>query len=231
MNRGFALTIGLLAALAPAMAQAQTNIDQGKSASQSFRQRLRRMPQIRRVRCAKGKSAAAVAEFLREHYTTGRDQAASLAAYVAGGRDTVASPRRARSRRPSVLKNRPRRKARPLTPSRDGRARRRQAEGRSDPQRIDFMNPIARPEPPQRTGEPRRAIAARSRHACGGAARTCRGCPRAGQRSAPEPARPSRRRSSGGHPSFRADAHRRRAGWKPRPANPATPVPRDNIPD
>ena len=36
MNRGFALTIGFLAVLAPAMAHAQTNIDQGKPASQLF---------------------------------------------------------------------------------------------------------------------------------------------------------------------------------------------------
>ena len=36
MTRGFAPTIGLLAALAPAMAHAQTNLDQGKSASQIF---------------------------------------------------------------------------------------------------------------------------------------------------------------------------------------------------
>jgi hypothetical protein len=33
---GFMPTIGLLAALAPAMAHAQTNLDQGKSASQIF---------------------------------------------------------------------------------------------------------------------------------------------------------------------------------------------------
>ena len=45
MNRGFALTIGFLAVLAPAMAHAQTNIDQGKSASQIVRQCLRGMPQ------------------------------------------------------------------------------------------------------------------------------------------------------------------------------------------
>jgi len=36
VNRGFALTIGFVAALVPAMAQAQTNIDQGKPASELF---------------------------------------------------------------------------------------------------------------------------------------------------------------------------------------------------
>src|SRR6202000_937463 len=49
---------------------------------------------------AKGKSAATVAEFLREHYTTGRDQAAALAAYVVSGRDPVAP--RAPARKPAA---------------------------------------------------------------------------------------------------------------------------------
>jgi hypothetical protein len=91
VTRGFAPTIGLLAALAPAMAHAQTNLDQGKSASQIFSAAC--------VEChkaphglAKGKSASTVADFLREHYTTSRDQAAALAAYVVGGRDIVAAP-------------------------------------------------------------------------------------------------------------------------------------------
>ena len=91
MTRGFGPTIGLLAALAPAVAHAQTNLDQGKSASQIFSAAC--------VEChkaphglAKGKSAASVADFLREHYTTSRDQAAALAAYVVGGRDIVAAP-------------------------------------------------------------------------------------------------------------------------------------------
>src|SRR5271156_5213372 len=91
VNRAFALTIGLLVALAPAMARAQTNIDQGKSASQIFSNACAECHKSASA-LRKGKSAAALAEFLREHYTTGREQAASLAAFVAGGRDTVAAP-------------------------------------------------------------------------------------------------------------------------------------------
>jgi hypothetical protein len=90
--RGLVSTIGLLAVLVPISAHAQqTNLDQGKSASQIFAGAC--------VEChkaphglAKGKSADAVAAFLREHYTTSRDQAAALAAYVVGGRDSVAAP-------------------------------------------------------------------------------------------------------------------------------------------
>jgi hypothetical protein len=89
--RGFALTISVLEALASTIGRAQTNLDQGKSASQIFSAAC--------VEChksasglAKHKSAATVAEFLREHYTTNGAQAAALAAYVTGGRDSVASP-------------------------------------------------------------------------------------------------------------------------------------------
>jgi mono/diheme cytochrome c family protein len=89
--RGFTPIIGLLVALLPATAYAQTNLDRGKSASQLFSSAC--------IEChkathglAKGKSAATVAQFLREHYTTSGEQAAALAAYVVAGRDTVASP-------------------------------------------------------------------------------------------------------------------------------------------
>jgi hypothetical protein len=83
--RGFAPTIGLLAALAPAMAHAQTNLDQGKSASQIFATDCAECHKAPRG-LANGKNSAALTDFLREHYTTSRDQAAALAAYVLGGR-------------------------------------------------------------------------------------------------------------------------------------------------
>jgi len=85
VNWRLAPTIGLVALLAPAMAHAQTNLDQGKSASQIFAAAC--------VEChkaphglAKGKNSAALTDFLVEHYTTSRAQAAALAAYVLGGR-------------------------------------------------------------------------------------------------------------------------------------------------
>ena len=87
MTRRFAPLIGLFAVLAPAMAHAETNLDKGKSASQIFSaacSECHKSPQG----LAKGKSNSTVTEFLREHYTTSRDQAAALAAYVLGGRGT-----------------------------------------------------------------------------------------------------------------------------------------------
>jgi hypothetical protein len=91
VTRSLAPTIGLLVALAPALACAQTNLDQGKSASQIFASaciECHKAPQG----LAHGKSSATIADFLREHYTTNAQQAAALAAYVVGGRDTGAAP-------------------------------------------------------------------------------------------------------------------------------------------
>ncbi len=130
MNRGLALTIGFVAALAPAVAPAQTNIDQGKSASQLFANSCAECHKAPHA-LAKGKSAASVAEFLREHYTTGRDQAAALAVYVTSGRDTVASPAPGRKPRPGEAAN--------AKPRRPGEAEATSTGG-------SMMNPIARSE-------------------------------------------------------------------------------------
>jgi len=83
VSRGVALVIGLLAGLAPAAAQAQTNIDQGKSPAQIFAETCAACHKGARG-LANGKGSFALTEFLHEHYTTSRDQAAALAAYVLG---------------------------------------------------------------------------------------------------------------------------------------------------
>jgi len=84
VNRLFAPMIGLLGALAPAAAYAQTNLDQGKSASQIFASACSECHKAAHG-LARGKNSSALADFLREHYTTNSDQAAALAAYVLGG--------------------------------------------------------------------------------------------------------------------------------------------------
>ncbi len=88
MNWRLAPTIGLVAMLAPAMAHGQTNLDQGKSASQIFAAACAECHKAAPRGLAKGRNSAALTDFLREHYTTSRDQAAALAAYVLGGRGT-----------------------------------------------------------------------------------------------------------------------------------------------
>ena len=147
MNRGFALTIGFLAMLAPAMARAQTNLDQGKSASQLFANGCAECHKAPHA-LAKGKSAGTVAEFLREHYTTGPQQAAALAAYLVSGRDMVASPvpgRRppggAASQRQPKSEERATANARPRRPSEE-------TTGGS------MMNPVVRSEPGSRESKP-----------------------------------------------------------------------------
>jgi hypothetical protein len=162
VNRGFALTIGLLAALVPAMARAQTNIDQGKSASQLFGNSCAECHKAPHT-LAKGKSATAVAEFLSQHYTTGRDQAAALAVYVVSGRDTVAAPAPGRRLAPGAAAQKPPKPEEKATANANPRR-----PGSEPTSGGSMMNPIVRSEPTQRdnkatavrrTQEPAAAVA------------------------------------------------------------------------
>ncbi len=81
MTRRLAATIGLLAGLAPAWAYAQTNIDQGKTPAQIFASACAECHKATRA-LASGKNSGMLTDFLQEHYTTSRAQAAALAAYV-----------------------------------------------------------------------------------------------------------------------------------------------------
>jgi hypothetical protein len=94
VSRRIAPTIGLLVGLAPAMAHAQTNIDQGKSPAQIFASDCAVCHKATRG-LASGKNSLMLSAFLREHYTSSREQAAALAAYVlgAGGADSPAQGR------------------------------------------------------------------------------------------------------------------------------------------
>ncbi len=79
--------IGLLAAwivvLSGAPALAQVNIDQGKSTAEIFSNDCGTCHKTAKG-LANGKNNATLAGFLREHYTSSAQQAASLAAYVLG---------------------------------------------------------------------------------------------------------------------------------------------------
>jgi hypothetical protein len=83
VTRRLAAVIGLVAGLSPAMAHAQTNLDQGKTPAQIFASDCAACHKPTRA-LANGKNRFALTEFLREHYTTSREQAAGLAAYVLG---------------------------------------------------------------------------------------------------------------------------------------------------
>jgi hypothetical protein len=79
--------VGLFAAcgfvLCAAPALAQVNIDQGKSAAEMFSGDCATCHKSAKG-LANGRSSGALAGFLREHYTSGPQQAAALAAYVLG---------------------------------------------------------------------------------------------------------------------------------------------------
>jgi hypothetical protein len=79
----------------------QTNIDQGKPASELFANYCAVCHKSTRG-LANGRSSLTLSLFLREHYAASREQAAALAAYVisAGGNAPAAKPERAKSEEP-----------------------------------------------------------------------------------------------------------------------------------
>jgi hypothetical protein len=89
--RGIAPAIGLFVVLLPAVAQAQTNIDQGKSPAEVFANDCATCHKSARG-LANGRGSSGLASFLVEHYTASKDQAASLAAYVMGAGGGEAAP-------------------------------------------------------------------------------------------------------------------------------------------
>jgi hypothetical protein len=103
VTRRLAATIGLLAGLTPALAYAQTNIDQGKTPAQMFATDCAECHKAARA-LASGKNTLSLTEFLREHYTTSRDQAAALAAYVLSGRsgESGAAAAQGRGQKPAI---------------------------------------------------------------------------------------------------------------------------------
>ena len=106
MFRRLMPVIGLASVVAVAVIVAgptlsQTNIDQGKPASELFANYCAVCHKSTRG-LANGRSSLTLSLFLREHYATSSQQAAALAAYVisAGGNAPAAKPERAKSEEP-----------------------------------------------------------------------------------------------------------------------------------
>src|SRR5580700_5748115 len=108
--RGVAPAIGLFIGLVPVMAQAQTNIDQGKSPAEIFANDCATCHKSARG-LANGRGSSGLASFLVEHYTASKDQAAALAAYVMGAGGGEAAP--ARGPKPGAAPDRNRASAEP----------------------------------------------------------------------------------------------------------------------
>lgn len=103
MFRRLVPVIGLASVVAVVMISArptlsQTNIDQGKPASELFANYCAVCHKSTRG-LANGRSSLSLSLFLREHYATSSQQAAALAAYVisAGGNAPAPKPDRAKS--------------------------------------------------------------------------------------------------------------------------------------
>jgi mono/diheme cytochrome c family protein len=112
--RGVVPAIGLFLGLLPAVAQAQTNIDQGKSPAEVFANDCATCHKSARG-LANGRGSSGLASFLVEHYTASKDQAASLAAYVMGAGGGEAAPA-TRGPKPASPTDRNRASAEPEAP-------------------------------------------------------------------------------------------------------------------
>jgi hypothetical protein len=108
--RSVASAVGLFVGLLPAMVQAQTNIDQGKSPAEIFANDCATCHKSARG-LANGRGSSGLASFLVEHYTASKDQAAALAAYVMGAGGGEAAP--ARGPKPGATPDRNRASAEP----------------------------------------------------------------------------------------------------------------------
>jgi hypothetical protein len=90
-----------MAALSAGPTRGQTNIDQGKPASELFANYCAVCHKSTRG-LANGRNSVTLSMFLREHYAASSQQAAALAAYVisAGGNAAAPKPERAKSEEP-----------------------------------------------------------------------------------------------------------------------------------
>jgi hypothetical protein len=109
LRRGIGMAVGALALCLAASAQAQDNLDRGKSGAQLFASDCaicHKSPQG----LNKSNRLFGLDSFLREHYTVSRESAAAIAAYVKA-MDTGPEPARSRA---------PRREAKPKSGEKAG---------------------------------------------------------------------------------------------------------------
>lgn len=178
MSRHLALPIILAAALAPVSAWAQVNIDQDKTPAHIFASDCSVCHKTTRG-LANGRGNSALTGFLAEHYTSSREEAAAVAAYVlsAGGAVGTAAP--VRGQKPDSAR---------------GRAASAGQEPKTDGKTA--VEPDAKPEPKtRRAGKPEEepSSGAKSRRA----ARE-RGKPKEERNASVEPAAPAAEKKPAG---------------------------------
>ena len=226
--RRLALIIGLVALLCPALAKAQTNLDQGKTPAQIFATVC--------VEChkephglAKGRSGSALADFLREHYTTNAQQAAALAAYVSGGRsaDTGAATQghgpKPATERASVEEPKPNRQGK-LSAKPEDHPKRAPTGHTASPaeEQPTIMQPVLMPAAHHRRKEPKTPVPTPAE-------------PDVPAAAAAEPAAtsepPTQEQSASPPPAVAVPAEAAPADVAPAQSGENAPVPRDHIPD
>jgi hypothetical protein len=232
VSRCFVPAIGVVsviafAAIAVGPTLGQTNIDQGKPASELFANYCAVCHKSTRG-LANGRNSLTLSYFLREHYAASSQQAAALAAYVmsAGGNAPAAKPeQRARSEEPKGQepKGQEGRGAETRGQQTRGQDTRGQDSKAQEPKpRAASVSPKSEPEKPARPGEPGHttepAPAAAPVHE-----------ERPGQQEPAATVAPA-----GGTPASAAETPELRtttsAGVSAE-SNDDAPVPRDNIPD
>src|SRR5690348_157266 len=131
-----AVLVTAMAVIAAGPLRGQTNIDQGKSASELFANYCVVCHKSTRG-LANGRNNLTLSLFLREHYAASSQQAAALAAYVisAGGNAPAAKPERAKSEEPKGQ----------------------EAKGRETKPRAASASPKSEPEKPARADQDRKS--------------------------------------------------------------------------
>src|SRR6516225_4044309 len=180
----------------------QTNIDQGKPASELFANYCVGCHKSTRG-LANGRSSLTLSMFLREHYAASSQQAAALAAYVisAGGNAPAAKPERAKSEEPKGQE------------AKGQENKGQDSKGHEAKPRAASASPKSEPEKPVREGQPGREEAAPAQQEAAPVT--------AGPAASPAP-------SANEAPELRSTTS---AGVSADSQSNDAPVPRDNIPD
>jgi hypothetical protein len=192
-----------MAALSAGPSRGQTNIDQGKPASELFANYCAVCHKSTRG-LANGRNSLTLSMFLHEHYAASSQQAAALAAYVisAGGNAPAAKPERAKSEEPKGREAK-------TQDSKGAESKGQESRGHEAKPRAASASPKSEPEKPPRLDQPGREEAAPTQPEPAAVVAAPAPSPAASAAQAPE--LPPTTTSAG--------------------ASNDAPVPRDNIPD
>jgi outer membrane biosynthesis protein TonB len=223
--RHFVYAVGLLAGLVPGLTHAQTSIDAGKSPGEIFQTVCTTCHKSARG-LANGRGSSGLASFLAEHYTSGKDQAAQLAAYVMGAGGGEAAPA-AQGRKPTPDNSR--------TATEESKPSPQRQKPDSSGANAKLQPPVTE-EPKQRPGDVPSIVQERGRKPAPGRrdepATASRGKPVPEPEAKQAPPEPAHAAAEPPKPTVQESAPGAAAAA---PANAdageSAPVPRDNIPD